>query len=80
LIAEATKANREVMGGQMREMAESSRELERSKIEVQLKLFIEQMLYQRERDRRLYENSVIVNENARLAIQKQDEIMSCLAG
>jgi hypothetical protein len=37
-------------------------------------------LYQRERDRRLYENSVIVNENARLAIQKQDEIMSCLAG
>jgi hypothetical protein len=60
-------------------MAEVSRELERSKIEVQLKLFSEQMMYQREKDRRLYENAVTVNENARLAIQKQGEVVSCLA-
>jgi hypothetical protein len=37
------------------------------------------MLYQRERDRILYENSVTVNENAPLAIQKQGEVVSCLA-
>lgn len=36
-------------------------------------------MYQREKDRRLYENSVIVNENARLAIQKQSKVVSCLA-
>jgi hypothetical protein len=79
IIAEATKASSDIMAGQMREMAEASRELERSKIEVQLKLFTEQMLYQREKDRRLYENSIIVNENAHLAIQKQGEVVNCLA-
>jgi hypothetical protein len=35
---------------QMREMAEASRELERSKIEVQLKLFTKLMKYQRRTD------------------------------
>jgi hypothetical protein len=60
-------------------MAEASRELERSKIEVQLKVFSEQMDYQREKDRRLYENSRIAQENARLAIMKQGEIVGCLA-
>jgi hypothetical protein len=79
IIAEATKASGEVMASQMRDMAESSRELERNKIEVQLKLFTEQMAYQREKDRRLYENVVIANENARLAILKQGEVVSCLA-
>jgi hypothetical protein len=79
IIAEATKASGEVMASQMRDMAESSRELERNKIEVQLKLFTKQMAYQREKDRRLYENVVIANENARLAILKQGEVVSCLA-
>jgi hypothetical protein len=46
VIADATKASGEVMAMQMRDMATASRELERSKIEVQLKLFSEQMEYQ----------------------------------
>jgi hypothetical protein len=79
IITEATKASGEVMASQMCDMAESSRELERNKIEVQLKLFTEHMAYQREKDRRLYENAVIANENARLAILKQGEVVSCLA-
>jgi hypothetical protein len=41
VIAEATRASGEVMASQMRDMAESSRELEPNKIEVQLKLFTE---------------------------------------
>ena len=43
LIAQATRASGNMMAGQMKEMAEASREMERSKIEVQLKLFSEQM-------------------------------------
>ena len=78
LIAEATKASDVVMADQMREMAEASRDLERSKLEVQLKLFAEQMDYQREKDRRLHESSLIANENAKLAIEKQGEVMKCL--
>jgi hypothetical protein len=66
------------MAMQMRDMSAVSRELERSKIEVQLKLFSEQMEYQRKKDRRLYESSLIANENARLAILKQGEMVSCL--
>lgn len=45
VIAEATKATGEIMTKHMLDIAECSRELERSKIEVQLKLFSEQMLY-----------------------------------
>jgi hypothetical protein len=37
------------------------------------------MDYQREKDTRLYKSSLIVNENARLAIIKQREVISCLA-
>jgi hypothetical protein len=66
------------MATQMKDMAAASRDLERSKIEVQLKLFSEQMAYQREKDRRLYENAVIANENAKLSIMKQGEVVSCL--
>lgn len=63
----------------MQEIADASRELERSKIEVQLKLFTEQMAYQREKDRRMYENAAIANDNARLAILKQGKMVSCLS-
>jgi hypothetical protein len=79
VIAEATKASREVMAMQMRNMVEASRDLERSKIDVQLKLFSEQMEYQRKKDRRLYEPSIIANENACLAVIKQEKMVSCLA-
>ena len=79
LIAQATRASGDVLAGQMKDMAEASRDIERSKIEMQLKLFAEQMLYQREKDRRLHESSCIANENARLAIEKQGEVVKCLA-
>lgn len=79
VIAEATKATGEIMTKHMLDIAECSRELERSKIEVQLKLFSEQMLYQREKDRRLYENAVASNENAKLSIIKQGEMVNYLA-
>ena len=70
VIAEATKAFEDVLASQLRQMAKASRDLERSKIEVQLKLFVEQMDYAREKDCHLYENSLIANENAHLAILK----------
>lgn len=79
VIAEATKATGAIMAAQMQEIADSSRDLERSKIDVQLKLFTEQMSYQREKDRKMYENAAIANENARLAILKQGEMVSCLS-
>jgi hypothetical protein len=44
---------------EIKTMAEANRELERRKIDVQLKLFVEQMDYQREKDRRLYKNARI---------------------
>lgn len=79
LIAEATRATGDVMAGQMKEMVEASRDLERSKIDVQLKLFSENMQYQREKDLRLHESSVLANQNAKLAIMKQGEVVQCLA-
>lgn len=79
IVAEATKATGAVMAQQMQDIAEASRELERSKIEVQLKIFSEQMAYQREKDRRLYENATVANDNARLSILKQGEMVSCLS-
>lgn len=79
VIAEATKATGAVMASQMQEIADASRDLERSKIEVQLKLFSEQMAYQREKDRRMYENASIANDNARMAIIKQGEMVACLS-
>ena len=63
----------------MQDIAESSRALERSKIEVQLQLFSEQMAYEWEKDRRLYENAVQANKNARLSIIKQSDIVNCLS-
>ena len=79
VIAEATKATGAVMAQQMQDIADASRDLERSKIEVQLKLFSEQMSYQWEKDRRLYENAAIANDNTRLSILKQREMVSCLS-
>jgi hypothetical protein len=79
MIAKATKASGEALSMQMRDMVAASRDLEHSKINVQLKLFSEQREYQREKDRRLYKNALVANENARLAIIKQGEVVSCLA-
>ena len=79
VIAEATKATGAIMAQQMQDIADASRDLERSKIEVQLKFFSEQMSYQREKDRRSYENAAIANDNAILSILKQGEMVSCLS-
>lgn len=46
---------------------------------MQLKLFAKEMFYQREKDRRMYENATIANENAKLVILKQGEMVSCLS-
>jgi hypothetical protein len=45
------------MALKMKLMAGASWMLERSKIELQLKVFSEQMDYQRKKDRRLYKSS-----------------------
>lgn len=66
------------MAQKMHNIAELSRDLERSKMEVQLKLFSEQMAYQRDKDRRWYETIVAANENARLSVMKHGEIAHCL--
>lgn len=66
------------MARQLKLMAEASKEIEQSKIEVQLKLFSERMQYAREKDLRLYESSLLANENARLSIEKQAEVVKCL--
>ena len=79
IMAEATRATGNVMAGEMRAVAEAGRELECSKIQVQLNLFDKQMEYNHERDYRLHENVAIVNENAKLTIQKQGHVIQCLA-
>ena len=80
IIAQATKATRTMMTTQMQEIANAPRDLERSKIEVQLKSFTEQMAYQREKDRCMYQNAAnLANDNARLGILKQGEMVNCLS-
>jgi hypothetical protein len=59
MLAEAAKSSREFLAQEMKAMAEANCELESMKIDVQLKLFTEQMDYQREKDQRLYENARI---------------------
>jgi len=53
-------------------MSYSSRIVENSKIEVQLKLFSEQMQYQQDRDNRCHDIS-------KLSILKQGEVVNCLS-
>jgi hypothetical protein len=70
-LVEVAKASGEAIATQMKGMATMTKEVEVSKLEVQLKLFSEQIIYQRERDMRIYEQSLLATENARLAILKQ---------
>lgn len=79
VIVEARRTMGAVMTSHMQEIADALRELERSKIKVHLQLFIEQMTYQREKDRRIYKNAAIANDNSRLTILKQREMVSCLS-
>jgi hypothetical protein len=78
-LVEVAKASGEAIATQMKGMASMTKEAESNKLEVQLKLFSEQMTYQRERDMRVYEQSLLAAENARLAILKQGEIVLALS-
>jgi len=64
IIVEAVKAIGAVITQQMQDVADTSRELKRSKIEVLLKLFSKQIAYQRDKHRRLYKNVAIANDNS----------------
>lgn len=66
------------MANQMKEVADASLQVKRRKIDVQLKLFQEQMSYQRERDLRLYKTALLTHDNACLAILKQQGMVHCL--
>lgn len=69
-----------MMAIQVKQTAETSLELERSKIEVQLKMFSEQMNYRREKDRSCMRIPKLPKRMlARLAIMKQGEMVGCLA-
>jgi hypothetical protein len=77
-LVEVAKASREAIATQIKGMATMTKEAETNKLEVQLKLFSEQMTYQRERDMRIYEQSSLATENARLVILKQGDIVLAL--
>jgi hypothetical protein len=68
-----------IMVAQTKEMVGATRETESNRLEVQLKLFAENMQYQHEKDRRLYEQGLLAIENARLAIMKQGELVDCIS-
>ena len=77
-LVEVAKSSSEAIANQMKELASVTKETESNKLEVQLRLFSEQMAYQRERDMRIYEQSLLAADNARLAILKQGEIVLAL--
>jgi len=71
VIVEATKSTGVVMALQMKDMLDTSLQVERTKMEMQFNLFEEQMAYQQERDFRLHEST-------RLSILKQHEMVMCI--
>jgi len=79
VIVDATQCIGEAMATKMNQMADASRELENEKIEFQLKLFAEQLDYQRKRSMILQQTTRIANDNVRLAIDKQFGVVHCLS-
>ena len=77
-LVDVTKSSSEAIASQIAEMTSVTKETESNKLEVQLRLFSEKMAYQRERDMRIYEQSLLAADNARLAILKQGEIALAL--
>jgi hypothetical protein len=77
-LVEVAKAFREAIATEMKEMTSVTKETKSNKVEMQLRLFSEQMTYQRERDMRVYEQNLLAADNARLAILKQGEIVLAL--
>jgi len=78
LIVDATKSTNAIMSLQMKDISDASLQTQRSKIEVLLKLFEEQMTYQREKDKRLHETALVTYKNTRLAILKQHKMVRYL--
>ena len=78
-LVEVANALGEAIAIEIKEMISVTKETESNKLEVQLRLFSEQMAYQRERDMHIYEQSLLTADNARLAILKQGEIVLALA-
>jgi len=78
MIADAILSTSTAMVEQLKNIADARLEVERSKMDVQMKLFTEQMQYRRDRDQRMLENARLANENRKLAIQVQDQVISCL--
>ena len=62
----------------MKVMGESSRALEESKMELNMKLFNAQMDYHLEKDRLHQLNMYRVNDTARLAVERQSDVVKCL--
>ena len=67
------------MTSQMKETLDATWDIEMSKMETQMKFHNEQMAYQRNHDIRLQENACQTNLNAKLSIEKQAEVVHCLA-
>ena len=59
-----TRTFGEAMANQMKDMAAASKEVQQSKIEIQQKLFSEQMLYQQDWDIKLQDCARLANANA----------------
>ena len=74
-LVEVVKSSSEAIASQMKEITSIIKKTESNKLEVQLRLFLEQMTYQREQDMRIYEQSLFAADNVRLAILKQEEIV-----
>jgi len=71
LMADATRSTGMVMAMKMQTVSDASLQVERSKVELQMKMFQEQMIYQRERD-------IMLHETSRLTVMKQHEMVGCL--
>lgn len=79
MYVDVARANGEIMVQQLKDMSTLTRETEHKKMDIQLRLFSEHMDFLRTKDRRLHETSLLANQNALVAIQKQGELVKCLA-
>jgi hypothetical protein len=77
-MTNVAKKARESMVQQLRDMSEVSKSTEKEKLQVQIRLFSEQMTFLQENYNRLHENAKAAQRNAELAIQKHGELIRCL--
>jgi hypothetical protein len=60
-------------------MSDMNKSTKEAKLEVQMRLFTEQMSFMLEKDQRINNNAKAAQENAKLAIEKEEELIRCLA-